>query len=240
VGSVDDEGYFFIHDRLTDMIVSGGVNVYPAEIENVLSTHPAILEAAVYGTPEPLLGEKVCADIVLKPGAEAREMEIRSFCRSRLSPIKVPSAIRFIAEIPKSPTGKILKRILRDQAAAAQRMPAPKQKNVSKEEASRWIRDWLRANLESCKALAPDSRVAFADLGMDSLLSIQLIEDLSDWSGCPLNVSAAWSFPTAEAMAEHLASRNTARLPTEGDDLGGLSDEAAEALLLAELEQLNR
>jgi long-chain acyl-CoA synthetase len=240
VGSVDEEGYFFIHDRLTDMIVSGGVNVYPAEIENVLSTHPAILEAAVYGTPEPLLGEKVCADIVLKPGAEAREMEIRSFCRSRLSPIKVPSAIRFIAEIPKSPTGKILKRILRDQAAAAQRMPAPKQKNVSKEEASRWIRDWLRANLESCKALDHDSRVAFADLGMDSLLSIQLIEDLSDWSGCPLNVSAAWSFPTAEAMAEHLASRNTTRLPTTGDDIGGLSDEAAEALLLAELEQLNR
>jgi hypothetical protein len=67
-----------------------------------------------------------------------------------------------------------------------------------------------------------------------------LIEDLSDWSGCRLNVSAAWSFPTPEAMAEHLASRNTARLPAVGDDIGGLSDEAAEALLLAELEQLNR
>jgi long-chain acyl-CoA synthetase len=240
VGSVDNEGYFYIHDRLTDMIVSGGVNVYPAEIENVLSTHPAILEAAVYGIPEPLLGEKVCADVVLKPGAEARDTEIRSFCRSRLSPVKVPSEIRFTAEIPKGPTGKILKRILRDQAAAAQQMTGAKQKNVSKEEVSRWIHDWLRVNLESYKALDLDSRAAFADLGMDSLLSVQLIEDLSDWSGCRLNVSAAWSFPTPEAMGEHLASRNTARLPAVGDDIGGLSDEAAEALLLAELEQLNR
>jgi long-chain acyl-CoA synthetase len=240
VGSVDDEGYFFIHDRLTDMIVSGGVNVYPAEIENVLSTHPGILEAAVYGIPEPLLGERVCVDIVLKPGAEAGESEIRSFCRARLSPVKTPSEIRFTSEIPKGPTGKILKRILREQAAAAQRTSGGKRKNVSKEEVSRWIHDWLRANLEPCKALDFDNRVAFADLGMDSVLSVQLIKDLSNWSGCRLNVSAAWSFPTAEAMAEHLASRDTARLPTVGDDIGGLSDEAAEALLLAELEQLNR
>jgi long-chain acyl-CoA synthetase len=222
------------------MIVSGGVNVYPAEIENVLSTHPAILEAAVYGTPEPLLGEKVCADIVLKPGAETRETEIRSFCRSRLSTVKVPSEIRFTTEIPKGPTGKVLKRVLRDQAAAVQRMADATQKNVSREEASRWIHDWLRANLESCKALDPDSRVAFADLGMDSLLSVQLIEDLNNWSGGRLDVSAAWSFPTAEALAEHLASRNTTRLSTADENIGGLSDEAAETLLLAELEHLNR
>jgi long-chain acyl-CoA synthetase len=240
IGSVDDEGYFFIHDRLTDMIVSGGVNVYPAEIENALSTHPAVLEAAVYGVPEPLLGEKVCADIVLKKEAEASEAEIRSFCRSHLSPVKVPSESRFTTELPKGPTGKILKRVLRDKAAAEQKRSGAKRENVSKEEASRWIHDWLRANLEPRKALDLNSRVAFADLGMDSLLLVQLIKDLNNWAGCRLNVSAAWNFPTAEALAEHLASRNTTHLPMVDGDIGGLSDEAAEALLLAELEQLNR
>jgi acyl carrier protein len=222
------------------MIVSGGVNVYPAEIENTLSTHPAILESAVYGIPEPLLGEKVCADIVLKPGASGSETEIRSFCRSHLSPVKVPSEIRFTAEIPKGPTGKILKRVLRDNAVAAQKLPAGKQRHVGKEEAKRWIRDWLRANLEPRKALDLNGGTAFADLGMDSLLMVQLIKDLNHWSGSRLNVSAAWNFSTEDAMAEHLASPNTTRLPTADDDIGRLSDEAVEVLLLAELEQLNR
>lgn len=240
IGSVDDQGYFFIHDRLTDMIVSGGVNVYPAEIENALATHPAIREAAVYGVPEPLLGEKVCADIVLKPQANASETEIRSFCRSRLSPVKVPSEIRFTAEIPKGPTGKILKRILREKAAAEQTISADKRKNLSKQEVSRWIHDWLRANLEPRNTSDLKSRVAFADLGMDSLLLVQLIEDLNNWAGCRLNVSAAWSFPTAEALAGHLAASNATHRPTGDDDISGLSDEAVEALLLAELEQLNR
>lgn len=239
VGSVDEDGYFFIHDRLTDMIVSGGVNVYPAEIENTLSTHPAILEAAVYGIPEPLLGEQVCADIVLKPGAEASETEIRSFCGLRLSPVKVPAEIRFTAEIPKGPTGKILKRILRNEAAA-RRASSGQCKIVGKEEVRRWIHGWLQANLASYEGFHADSRVAFADLGMDSLLSVRLVGELSVWSGCRLDVSAAWNFPTAEALAEHLVSRSATRLPAADGNVGSLSDEAAEALLLAELEQLNR
>ncbi|MGC2398144.1 MAG: AMP-binding protein, partial [Acidobacteriaceae bacterium] len=239
VGSVDEDGYFFIHDRLTDMIVSGGVNVYPAEIENVLSTHPAVLESAVYGIPEPLLGEQVWGDIVLKPGAEASETEIRAFCRLHLSPVKVPAQIRFTREIPKGPTGKILKRILRDQAAA-QSASADECKALDQDEVRRWIDDWLRDNLESYKSLEGDSRVAFADLGMDSLLSVRLAGELSSWSGCRLDVSAAWSFPTAETLAEHVTFHIANRLPVAGENAGSLSDEAAEALLLAELEQLNR
>ncbi len=120
IGRADRQGYFYIEDRLTDMIVSGGVNVYPAEIENVLATHPAIAESAVYGIPEPLLGEQVCAEIVLKPERWLSRAEVRSFCQHRLSPVKVPAVINFTAEIPKGPTGKPLKRVLRDRASAGE------------------------------------------------------------------------------------------------------------------------
>jgi long-chain acyl-CoA synthetase len=238
IGSVDEDGYFFIHDRVTDMIVSGGVNVYPAEVENVLSTHAAVMESAVYGIPEPLLGEQVWADIVLKPGVEVTEAEIRAFCRRHLSPVKVPAQIRFTREIPKGPTGKVLKRILRDRAAL-QSASTGEGKAFEKDEVRQWIDDWLRANLEAYKGFDGDSRVAFADLGMDSLLSVRLAGELSSWSGCRLDVAAAWNFPTAESLAEHVTVNIASSLRAAGDN-GSLSDEAAEALLLAELEQLNR
>ncbi len=247
IGSVDPQGYFFIHDRLTDMIVAGGVNVYPAEIENVLATHPAVLETAVYGIPEPLLGEQVCVDVVLKPGKWISETELRSFCRQRLSPVKVPAVINFAAEIPKGPTGKPLKRILRDRASGGEpamgargsSMNAGKI-NVGKQEVERWIQSWLMQNLDAEAAFDFDEHQVFADLGMDSILSVRLAKELSDWAGCKVEDSAAWSFPTAEAMAEHIVSRNGMPARTDDDDITALSEEATEALLMAELEKVNR
>ena len=116
-GLMDEEGYVFIVDRVKDMINVAGFKIWPAEIEQFLYTHPAIQELAVYGVPHAEKGEIVRAAIVLKQGAAATAEEITAFCRDNLANYKVPSQVDFIDELPKSATGKILKRILRDEAA---------------------------------------------------------------------------------------------------------------------------
>ena len=113
IGKMDDEGYFYITDRLKDMINAAGFNVYPNEVEQVIYQHPAVQEAAVYGVADPVRGETVHASIVLKEGAQVGEESILEFCRANMSAYKVPRKIILTMELPKSPTGKILKRILR-------------------------------------------------------------------------------------------------------------------------------
>jgi long-chain acyl-CoA synthetase len=110
MATVDDDGYYFIVDRKKDMIIRGGYNVYPREIEEVLYEHPAIREAAVVGVPHESLGEEVAAVVALKPGAEAREEELRDFAKQRVAAYKYPRRIWIVSELPKGPTGKILKR----------------------------------------------------------------------------------------------------------------------------------
>ncbi len=113
IGKMDDEGYFYIVDRVKDMINAAGFNVYPTEVEHVLYQHPAIQEAAVYGASDPVRGETVHASVVLKEGKQATAEEIIEFCRENMAVYKIPRKIRFVPELPKSATGKILKRILR-------------------------------------------------------------------------------------------------------------------------------
>src|SRR4051794_36474607 len=110
MATVDEDGYFFIVDRKKDMIIRGGYNVYPREIEEVLYEHPAVSEAAVVGVPDESMGEEVGAAVVLKPGAEASADEIKSFVKERVAAYKYPRRIWFRDELPKGPTGKILKR----------------------------------------------------------------------------------------------------------------------------------
>lgn len=112
IGYRDDEGFFYIVDRKSDMIIRGGENIYPREIDEVLYQHPAVAAAATIGVPDQLYGEEVAAFIVLKEGREATEEEIISFCRAQLADYKCPKTVRFVAEIPKGPTGKLLKREL--------------------------------------------------------------------------------------------------------------------------------
>lgn len=109
----DEDGYYFIVDRSKDLIIRGGYNVYPREVEEVLYEHPAIAEVAVVGVPHESLGEDVGAFIVLKPNAQASIEEIRAFAKERVAPYKYPRTITLIGELPKGPTGKILKRELR-------------------------------------------------------------------------------------------------------------------------------
>ncbi|MDQ6773369.1 MAG: AMP-binding protein, partial [Candidatus Dormibacteraeota bacterium] len=117
---VDDEGYFFIVDRKKDMIIRGGYNVYPRELEEVLYEHPAVREAAVVGVPHPELGEEVGAAVVLKADAAATEAELRDFVKERVAAYKYPRQVWFVEELPKGPTGKILKREITAPAHAAQ------------------------------------------------------------------------------------------------------------------------
>lgn len=113
IGMMDDEGYVFIMDRLKDMINAAGFKIWPAEVEQFLYQHQAIKEVAVYGVPDPIKGEAVKAAVVLKKGVHATSDEIIAFCRERIAAYKVPSVVEFLNELPKSATGKILKRVLR-------------------------------------------------------------------------------------------------------------------------------
>ena len=112
VGYRDKEGFYYIVDRKSDMIIRGGENIYPREIDEVLYQHPAILAAAVVGVPDELYGEEVAGFVVLREGSEVSEQEIIEFCKARLADYKCPKTIRFVKDIPKGPTGKLLKREL--------------------------------------------------------------------------------------------------------------------------------
>jgi acyl-CoA synthetase (AMP-forming)/AMP-acid ligase II len=110
---IDREGYVTIVDRKKDMIITGGEKVYSTEVEHVLYTHPAVLEAAVFGAPDAVWGECVCAAIVLRPGAVAVADEIVEFCRGALAHFKAPRKVQFLSELPRTGSGKIAKRLLR-------------------------------------------------------------------------------------------------------------------------------
>jgi len=106
----DSDGYFFIVDRKKDLIIRGGYNVYPREVEEVLYEHPAVAEAAVIGVPHPTHGEEVAAAVVLKPEATATPAELRAFCKERVAAYKYPRHVWLEAALPKTATGKILRR----------------------------------------------------------------------------------------------------------------------------------
>jgi long-chain acyl-CoA synthetase len=117
VGFVDADGHLFLCDRKIDMIISGGVNIYPAEIEGVLCDHPAVLDAAVFGIPDEEFGESVKAAVQLVPGRTAGallERELVDYCRERLAGYKAPRSVDFVESLPRHPTGKLYKRLLRE------------------------------------------------------------------------------------------------------------------------------
>lgn len=114
LGRMDEHGYVYVMDRSKDMIISGGFNVYPREVEEVFLEHPAVSEACVFGVPDPDWGEAVQAVVVAAPGAEVSEEELIGFCKERLANYKQPKSIDFAEELPKSSIGKVLKRELRD------------------------------------------------------------------------------------------------------------------------------
>jgi acyl-CoA synthetase (AMP-forming)/AMP-acid ligase II len=112
-GYFDDGGYLFIHDRVKDMIISGGENVYPAEVENAVYSHPKVADVAVIGIPDARWGEAVKACVVVKPGETLSEAEVIAHARQHIAGYKCPKSVDFIAALPRNPSGKILRRELR-------------------------------------------------------------------------------------------------------------------------------
>ncbi len=127
VGYRDEDGYIFIVDRIKEMVIRGGENIYPKEIDNVLASHPKIADAACVGVPDKAMGEEVKAFVVLKEGQTASEAEIRDFCRQHLADFKVPKYIEFLdQDFPRNPIGKVLKKVLKKWAVeGAPKVAAP-------------------------------------------------------------------------------------------------------------------
>ena len=112
-GYLDSDGYLYIHDRMKDMIVSGGENVYPAEVENVLMSHPAVADAAVIGVPDERWGETAKAIVVKQPGSDPAGDELIAYCLERIAKFKCPTSVDFVDTLPRNPSGKVLKKDLR-------------------------------------------------------------------------------------------------------------------------------
>ena len=114
MGYLDDEGYLYVCDRRADMVISGGVNIYPAEVELVIQTMPGVADCAVFGIPHAEFGEGLAAAVQLEPGAHVQASDVQSFVRERLANFKVPGLVQFHPSLPREDTGKIFKRLLRD------------------------------------------------------------------------------------------------------------------------------
>ena len=131
LASMDAEGFFYIQDRKKDMIKSGGENVYPREVDEVLSRHPKVKEACVIGIPQDLRGEKIKAFVVLKDGDRATAAEILEYCRQHLAKFKVPKQVEFRTELPKTLIGKVLRRALLEEELKRAAAPPSDRETVS-------------------------------------------------------------------------------------------------------------
>jgi acyl-CoA synthetase (AMP-forming)/AMP-acid ligase II len=123
LGSVDEDGFLFIADRRVDLVISGGVNIYPAEIEGVLAEHPEVVDSAVFGLPDEKMGQRVHALVELRPDATVTEEALLAFLGERLAKFKLPRRIELVDELPREPSGKVLKRQLRDERLSASAAP---------------------------------------------------------------------------------------------------------------------
>jgi acyl-CoA synthetase (AMP-forming)/AMP-acid ligase II len=114
-GQLDSDGYVYISDRIKDMIIVAGEKIYPTEIENALTRHPAVAEVAVVGIPDDRFGEAVCAFVVQRPGHQIGPRDLMAFLRDSIAAFKIPSRFEFVDQVPRNPSGKILRRELRDR-----------------------------------------------------------------------------------------------------------------------------
>jgi len=119
-GLIDDRGYLYLKDRLKELVITGGFNVYPIDVENALGQHPAVHECAVFGIPDDKWGEAVQAAVQLREGQQASEAELIAWVRERLGPVQTPKHIHFRASLPRSPVGKVLKNEVRQAVLASQ------------------------------------------------------------------------------------------------------------------------
>jgi 7-keto-8-aminopelargonate synthetase-like enzyme/acyl carrier protein len=239
IGHMDADGYLYIVDRLKDMVNVAGQKVYPSAVEGLLERHPAVSEVAVYGLPDALLGERLCAGVVLRPEATATAEELQHFCRQHSAEFKVPADIVFLDALPKSRTGKVLKRVLRDRhcqreestphSVAIPGPSAPPTADAALPAAAAiesWLVAWLRRAMHLDATVIDPERALFS-YGVTSLLASRLAIDLARWLGQPVEAALLWKLPTIRATAQQLAET-----ASRG---GSLPSQPAAPLLLSEL-----
>jgi phenylalanine ammonia-lyase len=215
IGRVDEDGYFYIVDRLKDMVNVGGLKVYPVEVENTIYQHPAVEEVAVYGLVDDFLGERVGANVVCKSGQEVTEGEIIAFCRQQLADYKIPSTVLIVDSLPKSPTGKILKRVLRElfvelvasrKETRARIMPVLE--STPPEERRKRLENHIRELVVSVMGRNPfpseEHEESFFELGMDSLTSLDLRNRLQSDLDRELASTIAFEHPTIPELVDYL------------------------------------
>jgi AcrR family transcriptional regulator len=181
IGFMDPAGWVYLVDRKKDMIVASGFKVWPREVEDFLYTHPGVREAAVVGVPDPYRGETVKAFVSLKPGATPTPTELIEFCRSQMAAYKYPRQVEFLAELPKTATGKILRRELRDAAAATATATATTAKGTAgcAEPTTRTPRpapEALRGDQPVARRLLEEATRLFALQGFDRTTVQQIVD----------------------------------------------------------------
>jgi long-chain acyl-CoA synthetase len=208
IGRQDESGCFFIEDRLKDMINVGGLKVYPAEVENILYRHAAVAEAAVYGVADPYLGEQVHASVVLRKGANATTAELVAHCRGHLANYKVPATVEFAVSLPKSPAGKVLKRVLRSERLAT----SPLSGELTGAEMETWLTRWLALRVQ-IHPESFDADLPFAEYGLDSMQAVGLAHDLGQRVGRKIPPTVVWQYSTPRALVDHLTTNEQAEAP---------------------------
>jgi acyl carrier protein len=213
IGRVDADGYFYIVDRLKDVIYIGGMNVYSSQVESVLYQQGDVAEVAVFGTPDELMGERVCAHVVLKSGAATTTEQLLSFCRDRLADFKVPRSLELVERLPKNPAGKVLKRVLREKTAAEQGK-APTDFARAYHEVPEAVRrkqlvDLITGELSAILDL-PASKIdpdeMFSDLGLESLMAVDLGSRLKTKLGVELSSIQLINGGSVHRLAGELAT----------------------------------
>jgi long-chain acyl-CoA synthetase len=211
IGRVDADGYFYIVDRLKDVIDVGGMNVYSSQVESVLYQQGDVAEVAVFGMPDELMGERVCAHVVLKSGALATTEQLLSFCRDRLADFKVPRSLELVEQLPRNPAGKVLKRVLRENTASQQ---GERPSNVGSafsevpaEGRRRLLVDLLIGELSAILDLPAgsiDPDELLTDLGLESLMAVDLVSRLNSRMGAELSSIRLINGGTINRLADEL------------------------------------
>ncbi|WP_406403163.1 non-ribosomal peptide synthetase [Streptomyces uncialis] len=225
-GRLDEDGYLYIVGRSKEIINRGGSKVSPAEVDDVLTGHPAVKIAVAFGLPHPTLGEDLAVAIVPHTGTTVTEREIREFAAERVADHKVPSRVFLMAEVPKSPAGKVQRLKLAEIVATATAGPTREPRGpLERRIAALW------AEVLERDRVAPDEN--FFDLGGNSLLLARLSARLHDTLGRELPVVVLTMYPTVSSLAAHLAGDGNAEVTPEitGSRREGAADRGKDRLL---------
>ena len=212
----DADGYFFVVGRSRELIIKGGVNIAPRQIDEIIESHPSVLEAAVVGMPDRYLGEEIIGFVVLRDGGQATEKELLEFCEGHLGHFKTPARIHFLTELPKGPSGKVQRLKLLESQPAAPTTPQPSTEPGTQQETSRGEDASSAASIEKVIAAAwaevlqlsaIDVHANFFALNGSSLLAIRCLSLLRDKLPAPLSLSDFFEHPTISGQTALVISR---------------------------------